>query len=168
MTEKEPADDPAAGMERYDHLGRESIQRAPHDGALGRIDVRQIRAVNQMGVQLEPADEGIAFAVLDVVSFGEATQPGAEPVAVALSYLGKNSDAPDAGRVRYAFDDVGQQRLDVIEPPKHARKTQERQGYLGTFERCFRAAHRLRCVGCEGVVTEIPIFLEHAQMIESA
>ena len=109
--------------------------RAAHDRALPRFDLRQIRARNQMRMKLEPAHERIAFAVFDVIRFGKTTQAGAEPVAIALPDLGKNPDPADAGSVGHAFHEVCQERFDVIESPKDAGKSQERQRIIAAM-RC--------------------------------
>ena len=87
MTEKDPADDPAPGVQRHDHFRCQSIEGAAHDRALRRIDMRQVRPGNQVRVQLEPADERVAFPVFDVVGFRKATQAGAQAEAVALPDL---------------------------------------------------------------------------------
>src|SRR5436190_17643742 len=168
MTEKDPADDPAASVQRYDHFRRESIEGAPHEGALPGIDVRQVRAGNQVRVQLKPADESVALPVLDVVGFRKATQAGAETVAIALPDLGKNSNASYAGRIGHTFDEVCQEGFDVIETPEHAGKTQERHGRLTPLGWSVKAPDRFWGVGDYRVFAEIAILLQDAQMVKTA
>ena len=134
MPEKDPANDAAPGVKRNDRLSRERIERASHDGSLRGIDVWQVCARNQMGMELEPADEGIAFGVFDVVRFREAAEPGAEPITIALPDLGKNSDASDAGGIGHTFHHVAEQRFDVVESAEDARKTQQRHRGVATFQ----------------------------------
>jgi hypothetical protein len=123
-----------------------------------------------VSVKFEPAHEGVALAVFGVVRFRETTQPGAEPITVALADLGKNPDATYAGRIRDAFHDVTQKSFDIVETPEDAREAQQRHGYrcLGSLKRWLCAAHKFRRIRCQGVIAQIPIFLEHPEMIESA
>ena len=127
MAKKKPSDDPAMRMQRHDDLGAKSIERAAHEKTLSLIGrLREIVAADQMGMEFEPADQRIAFAIFHLVCFGQATQAGAEPVTFALPDPGKNADARDAGSISHPFGHAGQQCFHVFKPPENARETQER------------------------------------------
>ena len=48
-----------------------------------------------------------------------------QSVRLALRATGKNADACDTGNVGKTLNDVGQERIDVLTPTKHSRKTQQ-------------------------------------------
>src|SRR5437870_3501825 len=107
MAEKEPADNLAAGVERDDNLGAESIERATQERPLIlRGDVSEIGTRNKVPVQLEPADQWIALAVLDLVSFGQATQPGTQAIAIALANARENPNASHASGIGHSFNNA--------------------------------------------------------------
>src|SRR5205823_10311173 len=105
VTEENPSDDSASGMQRHDHFRGEGIKSATHDCPLRRIGVRQVWPVDQMSVEFEPTHERIALPVLEFVSFRQTTQARAKAVAIALPDLGKNSYPSHAGRVGHIFED---------------------------------------------------------------
>src|ERR1700751_3874200 len=100
MSEKYPADDPAARVQRDNDFGTEGVERASDDGTLGPIGVRQISAVDQVRVQLKPSDESVAIAVFEFFSFRQTTNSGREPILLLLTRPGKDSNAGNTSRVR--------------------------------------------------------------------
>ena len=164
MPEKEPPDDSAPSVQRHDDFGAEGIERAPHDIALSLADgLGEIASGDEVCMQFEPADEGIAFAIFDLVGFGQAAQSSPQTIPVALPDFRKNAHAPDAGGIGYALDHAGEQSLDVIETPEDARETHRRFAAFGSgFDLLKRLCHS----GYDGLISQFPILLQHPQMFE--
>ena len=84
MTEEKPAADLVARVQRDDHFGADSIERAPEQFSLRLISsLREMRAADEVRVQLKPTNERIAFAVFKIVCLRQTTQAGSQPIALA-------------------------------------------------------------------------------------
>ena len=123
MAKKKPADNAAPGVHRNDYFRAKGIQSASHQDALGVFHLGQVGAGDQVGVKLEPAHERVSLAVFDLVGFRQTTQAGAKPVAIALSYLGKNAYPADAGGISNTLDHAGEEGFDVVESAENSRET---------------------------------------------
>src|SRR4051812_6365360 len=110
MAKEQPPDDASASIEGSDHLSAEGVQRPPEDRSLSSVTGRrQVSAIDQVGVKLEPADKGIAISIFQFLGFRKAAQSRPKAVNVALADLRKNSYPGDASGVRHAFNHTGQQ-----------------------------------------------------------
>jgi hypothetical protein len=68
MAEEKPASDLVARVQRDDHFSTDGIERAPEQFSLRMISsLREMRAADEVSVQLKPTDEWIAFAVFKMV-----------------------------------------------------------------------------------------------------
>src|SRR6266700_4213890 len=77
MTKEEPSDNSAARIEGHDHFRAESVERTAKKRSLGAVErLREIRAGNQMRVQLKPAHQRIAFTKFNLVRLRQTAQPG--------------------------------------------------------------------------------------------
>ena len=166
MADEEPADDAAARVQRHDDFGAEGVERATHQGAVRLIGLREAAARDEVRMQFEPAHERIAFRVFDFVCLRQAAQARAQAVAIALPDTRENADPRDAGGVCHAFDDAGEQRLDVVEAPEDARKAEERRGRGVAFRHRLAAARRFGVGEERRLVAQFPVLLHHAQMIK--
>ncbi len=169
VAKKEPADDPAARVQRHNHFGAESIEGAPHHCALRGIRrVGEIAPADQVGVKFEPAHQRIALAVFDLVGFRKAAQARAQPIAIALPDARKNSDAGNTRRIGHALDQVGEQRFHVIESAEDAREAQQRHRAGQALWRRVECARCLRQGDETRLAAQFSILLRETQMIESA
>src|SRR5205823_2763400 len=92
-----------------------------------RGNMREVGPRNEVPMEFKPADQWIPLVILDLVSFRQATQTRTQAIAIPLTNTRKNANAGHASSVRHSFNDAGEQSFDIIEAPKDARKTQQRQ-----------------------------------------
>ena len=86
MTKEEPPDNLATRIERHDHFRAESVERTAQKGSLGSVGrLREIRAGDQMGVELKPAHQRVAFAKFNLVRVRQTAQAGPQSITIAVS-----------------------------------------------------------------------------------
>src|ERR1700736_5189542 len=84
MAKKQPTDDVTARIKWGHHFGAKTVESAPKNRALPPFaDITEIGTIDEMGVQLEPANERIALSKLQFLGLRQATQTGAEPITIA-------------------------------------------------------------------------------------
>ena len=108
MTEKEPADNAPARVQRDDDFRAEGIKRATQQGTLCLLGLSEMAPANQMGVELKPAHQRIALAVFHLRGFRETAQAGTQAIMLALPHPRKESDAGHAGGIGHSFHHRGE------------------------------------------------------------
>jgi hypothetical protein len=167
VTKEKPADDTPVRVQRDDDFGPKGVERTPHQSALRLIEcLSEVAPVNDMRVQFEPANQRIALAIFDLSSFGKATQPGAKPIMITLPDFGKNAYTADASGIGHAFDNAGEQSLNVIKTAKDPRKPEQWHRRLAPFRNRFDAP-RLWDRRDGKLLAQVAVFLQDTQVLES-
>src|SRR5207237_814697 len=131
--------------------------------------VGEVGATDQVGVAFEPSDKRIAFAEFDFRRLGEAAQSGAQAIAVAWPDRRENTHARYARSVSHSFDHAGEKCIHIFEPPKDARKAQQRKRWRWrtvAFGCRLGVMDGLRERNDCGYLAQIPIFFQYSQVIE--
>src|SRR5207237_8848739 len=86
VTKEKLPDNFATRIERQDHFRAESVEVTGQKGSLGSVGgLREIRAGDQMGVELKPTHQRVAFAKFNLVRVRQTAQAGPQSITIAVS-----------------------------------------------------------------------------------